>query len=618
MAGSIATLLIKIGADVSELHVNMGKAAKTVETTAKNIETTMSRVAKAIASAWVFKEVTQAAFAVVEFAGTITDMAARTGIGVKALQEFQYAGKLVGVSLDSIAAAATKLQNGLGSGDKSVLAGLDAIGLSFEAIKAKSPEDAFSAIVAQLARVKNQEDLVAVGTDLMGRGFADILPLIKSGLSETRAEAQRLGLVLGDETVAALDGLGDKIDTLKLKATALIAEGLGALITKIADTAQAADGMTGWLDKIVLGFDAVVFASSVAVGALARAGEMTLKIAGYAEPFGVVSGAVAGAIQKLKDVQVEAAGWIAAVVTVDRTHRSAAESVRNQTKTVGDLAVSYHVTQEELFKLNKAEHDLWFDMEMFAVKALKRQTEAVQTEMAAQRDSVVQAQKDILALIISQREKVAQLQGTGPSADQALVTASQKRGREATRLGEAAGPGFVEQTQEALELERQMFVSEFDKITETINKSFGTTIPAAIDNPAIHDASQRVAQGITNNFVGSFQTINGSVDACAEHIASVLGAVTQTDAYAKAGFFINEGFGTATTINQRAIAGTGRVIPATGLGSAVPALGGGGGAMSVVVNANNSWYDSPEGRNKLGAIVGQAVMAEFKRSGGRA
>jgi hypothetical protein len=49
---------------------------------------------------------------------------------------------------------------------------------------------------------------------IFGKAGAALLPMLKSGLSDVIAEAERLGIVLSTQTIAAFDNFGDRIDAL--------------------------------------------------------------------------------------------------------------------------------------------------------------------------------------------------------------------------------------------------------------------------------------------------------------------------------------------------------------------------------------------------------------------
>jgi hypothetical protein len=134
-------------------------------------------------------------------ASQLQNLSAKTGISVEALQGFQKVGNETGVSLDTIAGAATHLQKALGSGDTAVEGQLQQIGLQFADIKKLSMEDAFLKVGDALKETDDQTKKVAVGTSLMGKTFTEALPAIKQGFDAAKDSAT----VWSTTTVQVLD-----------------------------------------------------------------------------------------------------------------------------------------------------------------------------------------------------------------------------------------------------------------------------------------------------------------------------------------------------------------------------------------------------------------------------
>lgn len=148
--------------------------------------------------------------ALVETGGRLADLSAKTSLSTDFLQKMGYAGDLVGVTLEDISAAALTMQKEIVAGDD-VFARL---GLSISKLRAMKPEDAFAAVAEQVAKIKDPMLQNAAATEAFGKGAAQIMPLIRSDIAGAAEEAKRLGLVLGGETIAAADALGDEATKL--------------------------------------------------------------------------------------------------------------------------------------------------------------------------------------------------------------------------------------------------------------------------------------------------------------------------------------------------------------------------------------------------------------------
>lgn len=139
--------------------------------------------------------------------GALTDLSSQTDVTVRDLQRFQYAGDLVGVSLESITTAVSQLQNRLGSGDKSAFSAIDQLGLSMKELQRLDPGQQFEVISSALSGIADANKRAALAQDLFGRGFITLMPLLRSNLKEVADKA----FIMSDATVRAGEAAGDTI-----------------------------------------------------------------------------------------------------------------------------------------------------------------------------------------------------------------------------------------------------------------------------------------------------------------------------------------------------------------------------------------------------------------------
>lgn len=182
---------------------------------------------------------------VVEKASHLADISAATNLNVESLQRLAYAGSLVGVSQDSIAAATSRMLKELGNGNE----GFARLGLNITRLKDMKPEETFAAVAEKLAAIKNPAEQASAAAAIFGKSFSTILPLIKSDLAETTAEADRLGVVLSEQTVAAADEAGD--------AGKRVTAAWQGFKDQVAGTIVAASGMDTLLNDLAQGMGAL-------------------------------------------------------------------------------------------------------------------------------------------------------------------------------------------------------------------------------------------------------------------------------------------------------------------------------------------------------------------------
>ena len=163
-----------------------------------------------------------------ETGGKVADLAAKTGLTTEEVQTFGYAAQLSGSSMETMTGAVSKLSNNLVEGNDSTLAALKSVGLSLSDLRAMKPGEAFAAVAEAVKGIPDPMKQTQVAMDLLGKSGAELLPAMKAGFSETAEEAKRLGLVINEDSIKALDDLGDKFDTVYLQASVAFANMVGA------------------------------------------------------------------------------------------------------------------------------------------------------------------------------------------------------------------------------------------------------------------------------------------------------------------------------------------------------------------------------------------------------
>lgn len=199
---------------------------------------TLGTAFKALGGALAIGSITSAISSYADLTGELTDMSAKTGIGVEALQRLKYAAEQNGGSLDQVTGAISKLGANLAGGNKSAVGALDALGLSFNQIRSMAPDQAFTTIADSIAKIPDPMAQSKLAMDLFGKSGADLLPMMKGNLSETAAAADALGIVLSEDAVRAGDEFGDTMGTLAAVGKSVIAQVLEPMIPVLTTVAK--------------------------------------------------------------------------------------------------------------------------------------------------------------------------------------------------------------------------------------------------------------------------------------------------------------------------------------------------------------------------------------------
>ena len=156
-----------------------------------------------------------------ESAGHIEDLASKTGLAMNTIQRMQFVANQTGTSLDAFTNAAFKLGVNVSEGTKKARDAVQELGLSYETLKAQSPDQQFASVVASLEKVESQTERNRIGVALFGRQFSEIAAAVNEGYTgmadqaETSTDAQIKALAkLGDEIQKIRDNVGTGLQSV--------------------------------------------------------------------------------------------------------------------------------------------------------------------------------------------------------------------------------------------------------------------------------------------------------------------------------------------------------------------------------------------------------------------
>lgn len=161
------------------------------------------------------KSAPEALKAWVEAGSRIDDLATKIGASRTALQEWDFAAKLVGSTGEQVGQAVLRMSKNIAEGGTQTRKTLGDLNLNIAELQAMKPEEQFRVVAAALAAISDTGRQTADTFHLMGRS-AEVLKVIRSDFEGVAEEAHNLGGVMSDKTIAAADRLGDagtKLDT---------------------------------------------------------------------------------------------------------------------------------------------------------------------------------------------------------------------------------------------------------------------------------------------------------------------------------------------------------------------------------------------------------------------
>ena len=245
-------------------------------------------------------------------ADDLNTLAKQTGLTTEQIQKMQYASDLVDVSLDDITGALRKMKPKMTEGNDT----FKALGVSIKDADGnlRSATDVFYDSLSALSKVENETERDQLAMALFGKSADELAGIIDDGgkaLQEYGEEADRLGLILDQDTLDALNTTNDALDRMKgqlrgqaLKLGAKIAQAATPIVEKLAGVLER---VANWLDtltpqqvELALTIAAVVAAIApvlIIVGKLVTGIGMLISAFGFLlSPVGLVIAAIAAVI----------------------------------------------------------------------------------------------------------------------------------------------------------------------------------------------------------------------------------------------------------------------------------------------------------------------------------
>ncbi|MCL1951727.1 MAG: hypothetical protein FWF60_02745 [Oscillospiraceae bacterium] len=229
---------------------NLGDTLKTAGKVIAGVVSSVGAACGAVGTA-MFKMADSAA----ETGREVNNMSQKLGLSREGYQEWEYVLKKSGTSIDIMGTSMKKLQTTMGGltedGDSASKA-FAAVGLSFDDVKGKSPEEAFNMTIRALQDMPAGADRTAAALKLFGKGAMELQPLLNKTSAETeelRQRAHEMGLVLSDEQIDASRAFGgamgkvkDTMAGIKLQLSSALVPAFADGISALWDFAQGAEG----------------------------------------------------------------------------------------------------------------------------------------------------------------------------------------------------------------------------------------------------------------------------------------------------------------------------------------------------------------------------------------
>lgn len=220
MAGSIAKLVVALGADVASFETDMARATKNQKARMKQMEQNAAVVGRAMATAFtaVAASLTAMVVKTTKTADEMAKMASRLGTSTEALSELSHVADLSGVKFNQLTIGMQRMERRIAEvaalGKGTAKDALDELGLSAEKL-AKLPVDKqFEAVAEELSKVEDQSQKVRLAFKLFDSEGVALIQTMgdgAAGIQAMREEARQLGIVIGTDLAANSELFNDNI-----------------------------------------------------------------------------------------------------------------------------------------------------------------------------------------------------------------------------------------------------------------------------------------------------------------------------------------------------------------------------------------------------------------------
>ncbi|WP_413614748.1 hypothetical protein MRB56_12635 [Halomonas cupida] len=165
----------------------------------------------------------------VDWADRLQKLNLRIGASTEALSQYNYVASLSGLEFNQLATAWQRQTRRIAQatqGTGEAVKALKALGLSAAELSRLSPEQQFEAIAAELQKVENSGQRAAIAMQLWDSEGVGLLQIVTQGteaIAAMRAEADRLGLTISQQTADNMATLNDEMDRLRFAGQGLAA-----------------------------------------------------------------------------------------------------------------------------------------------------------------------------------------------------------------------------------------------------------------------------------------------------------------------------------------------------------------------------------------------------------
>lgn len=241
---SIGSLIVEFEARTGKFETDTGRAARTMEKRAKQINDQLAKIAKAAALAAVAAGAALATMAkrAIDSADKFSKMSQVTGVSTESLSQLKHAAGLAGLEFEELTTGITKLSRTAAEasrGQKAQARSFEALGISVANADGslRNSEELLLDIAERFSQYEDGAGKAALAQELFGRAGAKMIPFLnqgRDGIEALKKEADALGLTVGGEAAKAAEQFNDNLTRLKSSLIGIVNQAILPLLPLLA------------------------------------------------------------------------------------------------------------------------------------------------------------------------------------------------------------------------------------------------------------------------------------------------------------------------------------------------------------------------------------------------
>lgn len=227
----VKNLMVRIGADYSELEQKMKKVSTLMKNTGDKMTSIGKSMTVGITAPIIAAGAALGTMAVNagQTADELITLSNQTGMSTETLQGLEYASRFVDVELDTMTKGLSRTVAAMRAATEQGQSYIDVAGimqLSMMDVNGEllSSEEMFYRSIDAISQLSSETEKEIAAQDLFGKSYQELMPLMAAGsegLKALIAEAKELGIVMGEDDLKALGEFDDSMQKLQAQFKAL-------------------------------------------------------------------------------------------------------------------------------------------------------------------------------------------------------------------------------------------------------------------------------------------------------------------------------------------------------------------------------------------------------------